>query len=113
MRALCCAALVASIVLGGVALPPSLAQSNDEDRAAAAVAAAVIGAGAIAAAKEREREGERDRWRRTYTYRADRRRFDATRVWSPARGVTCYGRLRQCYEVRGGYSARWTRRAFF
>ncbi|CAN0519413.1 unnamed protein product, partial [Scytosiphon promiscuus] len=41
------------------------------------------------------------------------RRFDdRPKQWHPKIGVTCYRKLRSCYKVGHGYSARWTRREF-
>lgn len=95
---------IAALVLFGVA--SDQAQSKSKAKKAAAIAAAIAAVALAAKAASRHRD---DRYR----YRRHHRRFDdEPDQWYPARGVTCYLRLRACYKAGRGYSARWTRREF-
>jgi len=75
-----------------------------------AVAAGVLVGAVIAAAASSSNSHEHQR---DYRHNDDYRRHeDRSKSWHPARDITCYRNLRQCYETGSGYSARWTRREF-
>ncbi len=82
------------------------ARDKHHNRKAAAIIGVIVGAAIAAkAAKDRDRHGYRHR-------RYNRRFDDRPKQWHPKIGVTCYRKLRSCYKVGHGYSARWTRREF-
>lgn len=81
-------------------------KEHGSDKEKAAIVGGVLLAAAVAAAAS-EQDDDHD-----YRYNDYNRHEDRDEVWHPARDISCYRNLRQCYEQGAGYNAYWTRREF-